>query len=305
MDILYFFAELRSDLLTKIMLFLTEFGEETIFMVVAMICLWCINKYWGYYLLAVGFLGTQINQFLKTTFRVPRPWVKDPNFEAVPEALSAAGGYSFPSGHTQSAVGTFGALARWTKNLWLRILGIALCIIVPVTRMYLGVHTLQDVAVSIGIGLILIFGIYPIIKRSIEKPQLMRTLLWVMLGLSVLLTVYMALIYDGTKNLESGLKNAVKMLGCIGGFIIVYELDTRFIRYETGGCWWVQLLKLIPGLALALGLKELVYLALGFLPGTLGMLICRGVAYFLLVLFAGVIWPMTFKYIRKLDKKGR
>ena len=36
MDILYFFAELRSEILTKIMLFLTEFGEETVFMVLAM-----------------------------------------------------------------------------------------------------------------------------------------------------------------------------------------------------------------------------------------------------------------------------
>ena len=304
MDILYFFAELRSEILTKAMLILTEFGEETVFMVIAMVFLWCVNKYAGYYLLSVGFLGTQINQFLKATFKVPRPWIKDPNFEAVEAAKGAAGGYSFPSGHTQSGVGTFGAVARWTQKRWLQMLCIIICLIVPVTRLYLGVHTLQDVCVSIGIALALIFVLHPILQKATQSPRTMRILLGVMLGLSILLTVYMALIYDGTDNLLGGLKNAVKMLGCIGGFILVYELDHRFIRYETGGCWWVQLIKLIPGLGLALLLKELVYFALGGLPGLLGMLICRGVAYFLLVLFAGAVWPMTFKYIRKLDKNS-
>ncbi len=305
MELLYFFENIRTDFLDSIMSVLTHIGEETVFMLVSMICLWCLNKHWGYYLLTVGFLGTQINQFLKATFRVPRPWVKDPKFTIVESARAEATGYSFPSGHTQSAVGTFGSFARWTKSLWMRIVCIAICVIVPITRMYLGVHTPQDVLVSVGIALILIFCIYPLIRKSIKTPNTMRALLWVMLGLAILLTIYMSLIYDGTANLLNGLKNAVKMLGCIGGFIIVYESDQRFIRYETGGCWWVQLLKLIPGLGLALGLKELAYFAFGFLPGTLGMLICRGLTYFLLVLFAGAVWPMTFPYIRRLDKKGR
>ena len=304
MELLYFFESIRTEFLDKIMSVLTYFGEETVFMLVAMICLWCLKKNWGYYLLIVGFLGTQLNQFLKATFRVPRPWVKDPNFTIVESARAEATGFSFPSGHTQSAIGTFGAFARWTKKLWLRILCIFICVIVPITRMYLGVHTPQDVLVSAAIALVLIFTVYPIVQKSIQKPQMMRALLWVMLGVSVLLTVYMALIYNDTPELFSGLKNAVKMLGCIGGFIIAYELDQRYVHYETDGSWKVQLIKLIPGMGLSLLLKEAVYFAFGNPGDTVHGLICRGVAYFLLVLFAGAVWPMTFKYIRKLDKKS-
>ena len=50
--------------------------------------------------MTVGFFGTLVNQFLKLVCRVPRPWVRDPNFTIVEAARADATGYSFPSGHT-------------------------------------------------------------------------------------------------------------------------------------------------------------------------------------------------------------
>ena len=304
MEFLYFLEDIRNPVLDAVMGLLTHLGEETIFMAVAMFFLWCVDKFKGYYLLTIGFLGTQINQLLKVTFRVPRPWVKDPDFTVVEGAKAEAGGYSFPSGHTQSAVGTFGGIARWTKRRWLRYLCIAVCVIVPLTRMYLGVHTPADVGVSILIAALLIFGLYPLVHKATEHPKGMQLLMLVLLLWSVGQVLFMEFFpfpaeAEGTE-LFSGLKNAYKMLGSVAGFTVVYWLDQRFIRYETGGCWWVQLLKWIPGLALSVGLKELMYLALDFLPGEL---LHRMIAYFVLVLFAGAVWPLTFKYIRKLEKK--
>lgn len=304
MEFLYFLEDIRNPVLDAVMSLLTHLGEETVFMAVAMFFLWCVDKFKGYYLLTIGFLGTQINQLLKVTFRVPRPWVKDPDFTVVEGAKAEAGGYSFPSGHTQSAVGTFGGIARWTKRRWLRYLCIAVCVIVPLTRMYLGVHTPQDVGVSILIAGLLIFGLYPLVHKATEHPKGMQILMPVLLMWSVGQVLFMELFpfpADAeSAELFSGLKNAYKMLGCVAGFTVVYWLDQRFIRYETGGCWWVQLLKWIPGLALSVGLKEVMYLALDFLPGEL---LHRMIAYFVLVLFAGAVWPLTFKYIRKLEKK--
>lgn len=304
MEFLYFLEDIRNPVFDAVMSLLTHLGEETVFMAVAMFFLWCVDKFKGYYLLTIGFLGTQINQLLKVTFRVPRPWVKDPDFTVVEGAKAEAGGYSFPSGHTQSAVGTFGGIARWTKRRWLRYLCIAVCVIVPLTRMYLGVHTPQDVGVSILIAGLLIFGLYPLVHKATEHPKGMQILMAVLLMWSVGQVLFMELFpfpADAeSAELFSGLKNAYKMLGCVAGFTVVYWLDQRFIRYETGGCWWVQLLKWIPGLALSVGLKEVMYLALDFLPGEL---LHRMIAYFVLVLFAGAVWPLTFKYIRKLEKK--
>lgn len=121
MPILYFFESIRNPVLDFFFSTITHLGEETVFIVLAVIFFWCIDKKQGYYLLTVGFIGTVLNQFLKIFFRIPRPWVKDTSFTIVESARAEATGYSFPSGHTQSSVGVFGAMARWNKNTVLRI----------------------------------------------------------------------------------------------------------------------------------------------------------------------------------------
>ena len=135
MAFLHFLEDLRFPVMDEIMLFITTFGEETVFLVVAMIVFWCMDKHRGYYLLTVGFLGMVANQFLKLVCRVPRPWVQDPSFTILEQAREAASGYSFPSGHTQSSVGVFGCLAYTARRRWWRAVCIALCVLVPFSRM--------------------------------------------------------------------------------------------------------------------------------------------------------------------------
>ena len=108
MQFLYFLEGLRTPFLDKFFALITHLGEETVFLAVAIIVFWCFSKYSGYYLLTAGFFGTMINQFLKLTCRIPRPWVKDPNFTIVEAARAEATGYSFPSGHTQNVTTTLG-----------------------------------------------------------------------------------------------------------------------------------------------------------------------------------------------------
>ena len=84
-----------------------------------MVLFWCVYKRLGYYLLSVGLTGTVLNQFLKLLFRIPRPWVRDNSLTVVGDATEAATGYSFPSGHTQTAVGIYGGIAYeryWGRN---------------------------------------------------------------------------------------------------------------------------------------------------------------------------------------------
>ena len=110
MELLYWFESIRCPALDTIMSLVTHLGEETFFMVAALYVFWCVDKRRGYYLLSVGFVGTLVNQWLKIVCRVPRPWVRDPNFTIVESARVEAAGYSFPSGHTQSAVGWMGGV---------------------------------------------------------------------------------------------------------------------------------------------------------------------------------------------------
>lgn len=302
MTFLKFLEGLRTPFGDAFFSVITHFGEETIFILVGLLFFWCINKKQGYFILSVGFLGTVINQFLKLMFRIPRPWVRDPEFTIVESARAEATGYSFPSGHTQSAVGVFGSIARITRKRVVQILCIVLCVLVPLSRMYLGVHTPADVGVSLIVTILLILILYPIIDRITEQPKSMRIFLAAMTGISVLFLVFV-LAYPfpadtDMTNLNSGIENAWKILGCILGLWLAYEIDNKYIHFETKAIWWAQILKLalglIPLLAIKSGLKPLLTLIFN------GHYIGDGIRYFLIVVFAGCIWPMTFKYFAKL-----
>ena len=304
MSLLYALQEMRTPFLDTIMALVTRLGEETIFMVVAIVVFWCVSKVGGYYLLSVGFLGTVMNQFLKMLFRIPRPWVLDPNFDIVESAREAATGYSFPRGHTQSAVGTFGGLARMTKKNWLRWVLVVLALLVAFSRMYLGVHTPLDVGVSLGIGTVLVLVLWPLVRSAEEKPARM---LWVLLGMlacSVAFLLFME-IYQfpadtDAHNLESAVANAWKLSGATVGMLIACWLDQKYIRFETKAIWWVQLIKVAVGLALVVAIKAGLKAPLIALIGHAGA--ANAVRYGLMVLFAGAVWPLAFPLLRKLEK---
>lgn len=305
MGFLHFLENIRCPFLDTLFLIITALGEEIAFMAVAVIIFWCISKKEGYYILSVGFIGTTVNQFLKLCFRIPRPWVLDPEFTAVADAVPAAEGYSFPSGHTQNSVGTFGSIALFMKKRWVRITCIALCVLVPFSRMYLGVHTPLDVGVSIGIALLLIFAVRPIVNKADKSTATMCIFLGCMLALSVSYVLFVELFPFpadlSAHNYESGLKNAYTLLGALLGMLVSYPLEKRFVNFEVSGKWYTQTFKCIIGLGLMLGLKELLKLPLEALFPALT--VARAIRYAILVIFAVVVYPLSFKLFKRLEDK--
>lgn len=304
MEFLYFLEDLRTPFWDRVMELLTHLGAETIFLVAVMIYLWCINKKDGYFLLLVGIIGTQINQLLKITFRIERPWVKDPKFTVVGNAMEGAGGYSFPSGHTQCAVGTFGGIARIHKQLWLRIFGIAVCLIVPFTRMYLGVHTPLDVGVSLVLAVAMVLVFYPLLNKLWETKNGVRWLLLGLLGFSLLHTVFMMIFPSFAKGdpeeFAGALKNSYKLLGAVAGFYCAYELDRNVVRFDVKAVWWAQVLKVLGGLLVTVGVQEIGYLVMGLFTDAL---FGRAIIYFAMAFAAAGLWPMTFKWFSRLGRK--
>ena len=303
MEFLYFLESIRVPGLNEFMLLVTKLGEETAFLVAALIVFWCVDKGHGYYVMTVGFLGTMANQFLKLWFRVPRPWVLDENFTILESAREAAAGYSFPSGHSQSAVGTFGAIANTAKNKWVKGICIAVCVLVPLSRMYIGVHTPSDVLVGAGMACALVW----LLKKPVlgHSDKAMKVLVAVMLicaiGLLLFVELYPFPADVDAHNLQSGLKNAYTMIGCILGVAVVYVFEKKYVNFETKAIWWAQILKVVLGLALVLGVKEGLRSPLDAIFR--GHMAARAVRYFLIVLAAGGIWPMTFRWFSKLGVK--
>ena len=300
MALLYWLQELRIPIITELMLLITHLGEETAFLVTAIIVFWCFSKKRGYYLMAVGFIGPIANQFLKMIFRVPRPWVLDENFTAVDAAKAEATGFSFPSGHTQSSVGTFGGLAYTAKHKWSRWICIAIAVLVPFSRMYLGVHTPQDVLVSVAIGLFLVLLVHPFIFGGSNNKRILA-LLCSMIVLCISYVLFVNLYSFPTDvdpvRLQSGIESGYTLLGALMGMLVVYIVDEKWLHFPVKAKWWAQIMKVVIGLALVLAVKSGLKAPLNMLFGDYAG---RAVRYCLLVITAGIVWPLTFPWFSKL-----
>lgn len=304
MDILYALEKIRTPFWNGVMSAMTQLGGEVIFIVAAVVVFWCVSKWEGYYLMTIAFCGTVLNQFLKLICRVPRPWVRDPNFTIVESARAEATGYSFPSGHTQNAIGLFGGMARWGGRRWVRLGLTTLALVIAFSRMYLGVHTPADVGVSLVLAAALVLGLYPLMRRAQEKPRYMGYVLAAMLVVSGAFVVFVETCGFpadmDAENLASGIGNAWKMLGAVAGMTLAWLLDRRYIHFETQAVWWVQAIKVAVGMALLLAIKSGLKAPLLALLGHEGL--AGGVRYFLLVLVAGAVWPLVFRPMSKWGK---
>ena len=300
MEFLYLLESVRTPFWDSVFSVLTHLGSEVAFLVLAIVTYWCVGKARGLYLLSVGALGTCLNQFLKLACRVPRPWVKDPAFTIVESARADAGGYSFPSGHTQNAVGTFGCLAMDAKKGW-KVLWILLAVITAFSRMYLGVHTPADVLVSTVLALALVFVLRPVVRSLEEDP---RKGLWLLAGMVLVNGLYLGYVNlwrfpeeVDAENLRHGTENAAKLFGALVGMLVGYAIDLKWIRFRTSAPLLGQIAKCVLGILLLLAIKEGMKPVLG--DGTVGNLLRYG----FLTVFASGIWPLTFPLFEKLGRK--
>lgn len=300
MEFLYLLEGIRTPFLDGFFSLVTHLGSEIVFMVLAVVMYWCVSKQEGLYLLGIGCFGTTVNQYLKLKFRVPRPWVRDPNFTIVESARADATGYSFPSGHTQNAVGTFGCMAMGTKKK-VRWLYVFLAALTAFSRMYLGVHTPADVLISAAIAVVMVVCLRPAFVGLEEKPM---KGIWILLAFFIISLLY--LVYANVlqlppevdqSNLEHGIQNAAKLSGAIFGMLVGYAIDMKWVKFDTKATFVGQVLKCVLGLAVVLAIKEGLKPVLG--SGSLS----SAVRYGLMTLVAGGIWPMTFQFFANIGRK--
>ena len=65
--------------------------------------------------------------------------------------------------------------------------------------------------------------------------------------------------------------------------------------------WWAQILKAILGFAFVIAVKEGMKAPLDAIFA--GHMIARAIRYFLVVLAAAFVWPMTFRWFSKMGIK--
>ena len=167
--------------------------------------------------------------------------------------------------------------------------------------MYVGVHTPKDVLVGALTSIVLIVLLRNVVQSDKGMKALVAGMIAIAIGLLLFVKLYPFPAGTDAQNLESGVKNAYTMLGCLTGVAVVYVVEKRYINFTTSAVWWAQILKAVLGLILVLLVKEGLRSPLEAILGD--VLLARAARYFLIVCAAGILWPLSFQWFSRLGRK--
>lgn len=147
--IIEFFQSIQNPFLDGLFHGITMLGDNFTFLLLFAIVYWCVDKKLGYLLGMTLLFTSSVNSAVKEYFKAPRPFE---TLDIHTIGKGTAGGYSFPSGHSQSSASFFTLLSLKTSRIMIGI-GIFFTVLIAVSRVYMGVHWPKDVVYGITIGM--------------------------------------------------------------------------------------------------------------------------------------------------------
>ena len=277
---------------------LSAFGEQLLLVAVMGFLYWGLNKEFGKYLGLNVLMASVWNPMIKNVALRLRPYFASDKIQQMRKMEPdgdvmdvAAQGYSFPSGHSSSAVSLYGSLAAHEKKrrlLW--VLAVLLPLLVGFSRVVVGAHYPTDVLCGWILGA-LVVALIPWLRRKIQNRLLLNTVL--------LLSALPGFFYCTSSDYYTG-------FGMLVGFVLAEPFEEKYVRFENTRNLLRCLLRTLGGAAVYFGLN--VVLKLPFPKelleaGSLASHLIRAARY-AVVSFAVIgVYPMIFKLTGKLWKQ--
>ena len=306
--ILQQFREGAGAALTAFSLKMSYIGEMAVVLIIMAEIYWCVSKDFGNYLL-MGWSGNRIvNGFLKVTVCAYRPWIRDARIIPDGEAMAAATGYSFPSGHSMNAASLYGggAIRKELPRVLRVVLGL-IAVLIALSRIFLGVHTPQDILVGTAAGLLVMWLISRLMKWVDAHPEKDIPIMCIGIGIAVFVAVFAALksypedrdaagklLVDGVKMANDTYKGVGWAIGYLAGWV----LERRFVGFSTDVPMITRVTRFVIGIlgfyAISLIIMPLIK---SWLPGVSGTILSCSLQMF----YVSFLFPWCIKHISALN----
>lgn len=308
-DILLVLQKFRNGAgacLVNFMSKMTFLGELSTVLVIIALIYWCVNKRFGSYLLMGWNGGRVVNGLLKVTACVYRPWIRDARIVPDSKALETATGYSFPSGHSTNG-GTLyggGAIRRELPRALRITLGIT-AVLVALSRIFLGVHTPQDILVGLVCGLAVMWLTGRLMAWIERHPGRDILVMCIGIGIAAAVAAFASVKsyptdYDAAgKLLVDGKKMAndtFKGVGWCIGFLAGWVLERRYVGFSTDVPMMTRITRLATGL-LSYYTVSLILDALlkKWLPGAGSVIL----SCFIQMFYVSFVFPWCMKHLER------
>lgn len=223
----------------------TELGDVTFLLFVFMFIYWNISKKTGLKTAFAIALSFGINTGIKESVKNLRPFYQ----EGITKGLSKeVTGFSFPSGHSQNSATLWTVLIYEFKNNWVRVIGVVMMIMIPLSRLYLRVHWLQDILAGVVIGIVFALVYEKYLSNFVYKFFTNSLVITFMTPISFFIVV---MIRD---------PDVAKGLGVFAGIMYGYWFESKVVGYESSGTLKVKTFRFILGAVGLIGLQTILKL---------------------------------------------
>jgi len=221
----------------------TLLGDEAFFLLFLPFVYWVLDRSLGSRLTVLVLLSAYLNLVAKVLAGQPRPFDLAPGIALIGEAI----GGGFPSGHTQNSVVLWGYLGLQVRRRWVWVVVALMLVLIPLSRVYLGVHFPTDLLGGYLIGGLFLLLVQLLMPRL--QPWLGGLALMWQLALATAFPLLLALVFPT----EEGIAASATLMGMSVGF----ALEPKWVGFRPSKVWRDR------ALAYLLGVVVLVAIWLG------------------------------------------